>query len=28
MTALFNSLVAGPGQQYNFRLVPPAPNRL
>lgn len=28
MTALFNSLVAGPGQQYNFRVVPPAPKRL
>ena len=28
MTSLFNSLVAGPGQQYNFRLVPPAPVRL
>jgi hypothetical protein len=28
MTALFNSLVAGPGQEYNFRLVPPAPERL
>ena len=28
MTALFNSLVAGPGQQYSFRVVPPAPERL
>lgn len=28
MTALFNSLVAGPGQEYSFRLVPPAPERL
>ena len=28
MTALFNSLVAGPGQEYSFRVVPPAPERL
>jgi hypothetical protein len=28
MTALFNSLVAGPGQTYNFRVVAPAPERL
>ncbi|MFT6423082.1 MAG: pimeloyl-ACP methyl ester carboxylesterase [Thalassolituus sp.] len=28
MTALFNSLVAGPGQVYNFRVVAPAPERL
>jgi len=27
-TSLFNSLVAGPGQEYSFRLVPPAPERL
>lgn len=27
-TSLFNSLVAGPGQTYNFRVVPPAPVRL
>ena len=28
MTSLFNALVAGPGQEYSFRLVPPAPDRL
>ena len=28
MTSLFNALVAGPGQQYSFRVVPPAPERL
>jgi pimeloyl-ACP methyl ester carboxylesterase len=27
-TSLFNSLVAGPGQTYNFRVVAPAPERL
>lgn len=28
MSSLFNALVAGPGQTYNFRVVPPAPERL
>jgi hypothetical protein len=27
MTSLFNSLVAGPGQQYQFTVTPPAPTR-